>query len=134
MEAHAVWKGRARIEADDGRGHRIVIDLPSDEDGEDAGTSALELAVVSLAGCLLTIFPLVAKRRRLEFRSMEVDLRGHRGPKAPTVERVEGVMRVGTDAGQEEAETVLRLTTRTCPVGVLFERAGVPVDIRLEKV
>lgn len=134
MRAHATWKGRARIEADDGRDHRIVLDLPPDEEGDDAGTSPLELSVIALAGCLLVIFPLVAKRRRLTFRSMEVDLVGHRGPRAPTVERVEGTMRLGTDATQEEAETALRLTARSCPVGVLFERAGVPVDVRLERV
>jgi putative redox protein len=134
MRAHAVWKGRGRLELDDGRGHALVTDLPKDEGGDDAGTSPSELSVLALAGCVLTIFPLVARRRRLPFTSMEIDLVGHRGPRAPTVERVEGTLRLGSDAPFEDAETALRITERTCPVGVLFGRAGVPLDIRLQLV
>ncbi len=119
---------------DDGRGHSVVIDLPSDEDGDDAGTSALELTLLSLAGCVLTIFPLVAHRRRLTVDGMEVHLQGHRGPRAPTIERVDGTLCLRSRDSAEDLGTALRLTTRTCPVGVLFERAGVPVDIRLEQL
>ena len=131
MEAHAHWMGGSRIEIDDGRGHRVLVDLPEDEGGTDTRTSGLELALGSLAACVLTIFPLIAKRRRIRIESMALDLKAHRGPRAPTLERVEGVFRLGSSAGPEEAETALRLTVRTCPVGVLFERAGVTVDIRL---
>lgn len=132
MEAHAVWKGGSRTELDDGRGHFVTIDLPRDEEGEDRGTSALELMLLSLAGCVLTIFPLVARRRRIPVEGMELHLTGVRGPKAPTLERVEGTMRLKSSAPSSEAETALRLTTRVCPVGVLFDRAGVPISIRLE--
>ncbi|HYK93281.1 MAG TPA: OsmC family protein [Thermoplasmata archaeon] len=134
MEAHAVWTGGGRIQLDDGRGHTVVVDLPLDEGGTDTGTSGLELALLSLAACILTIFPLVARRRRLAFDSMELHLTGHRGPRAPTIERVEGEFRLGTAASVEDAETALRLTTRTCPVGVLFERSGVPVTVRLVRL
>ncbi len=132
MEAHGVWRGRSRSELTDGRGHAVTVDLPPDEGGEDAGSSALELAVLSLAGCILTIFPLVARRRRLGFDAMEVHLVAHRGPRAPTVERVEGTFRLRSPAAREEAETALRLTVRSCPVGALLERAGVPVALNLE--
>ncbi|HZY92723.1 MAG TPA: OsmC family protein [Thermoplasmata archaeon] len=134
MEAHALWQGKSRIELNDGRGHRVVVDLPESEGGEDAGTSGLELALLSFAACVLTIFPLVARRRRIQIESMELDMVGHRGPRAPTIERVDGTLRLRSSATPEEAETALRLTVRTCPVGVLFERAGVPVQLRLEPI
>ncbi len=132
MEAHGVWKGRSRAELSDGRNHTVVIDLPRHEEGDDAGTSALELTVLSLAGCILTIFPLVARRRRLPFDAMEVHLVGHRGPRAPTVDRVDGIFRLRSAAPPDDVATALRLTVRSCPVGALFERAGVPVDLRTE--
>lgn len=132
MKATASWRAGFESELSDGRGHRVRVDLPLDEDGTDHGTSSLELSVLSLAGCIVTIFALIARRRRLEFRSLEVELEASRPPKSPTLASVDGVCRVATSATPEAAETVLRLTLRTCPVGVLFERAGVPVHVRLE--
>ena len=39
-----------------------------------------------------------------------------------------------TKASKEETETVLRLTLKTCPMGVLFEQAHIPVEVTVATV
>jgi putative redox protein len=130
MRAVGTWKGGYATLLEDGRGHAVTVDLPTEEDGRDLGSSALELAVLALAGCITTIFALVAERRRLTFEGMRVELSAERPPRAPTITSVHGTFRLATRASLEEVETALAITLRTCPVGVLFERAQIPVRVR----
>jgi len=129
MKAVATWQGGYRTLLEDGRGHAVTVDLPADEDGEDVGTSALELAVLSLAGCISTIFAVVAERRRLRYDALRIELEAIRPHGARTFTSVHGTCTVGTDAPPDEVGTALRLTVRTCPVGVLLDRAQVPVEL-----
>lgn len=130
MRAYASWKGGYESALEDGRGHSVTVDLPTDEEGQNRGPSALELAVLSLAGCVSTIFALVARRRRLRFEEMRVELEAVRPRGAQTITSVEGIFHIATSVPEEEVVTALNLTLRTCPVGVLFERAGIPVRVR----
>ena len=130
MHATAVWNGGFKTTLDDGRGHTIVVDLPKDEDGQDAGCTALELSVQSLAGCISTIFALIARKRKIEFSSMRVDLEADRPEGAPTITNVHGTFHITTSASEEEVETALRLTLKTCPAGVIYHGAGIPIDIK----
>lgn len=130
MQAIGTWEGGFQTTLEDGRGHSTRVDLPIDEGGWNLGTSALELSVLSLAGCITTIFALVAKRRRLRFDGLRVQLEAHRPEGALTIESVEGTLRVVTSAREKDVEAALGITLRTCPVGVLYERAGIPVRVR----
>ncbi|MGA8711224.1 MAG: OsmC family protein [Thermoplasmata archaeon] len=132
MEARGVWKAGFETRLDDGRGHEVTIDLPSDEGGTNVGTSGLELAVLSLAGCINTIFARVAAKRKLRFDALTVSLAADRPAGAPTIQKVRGTLTVQTSASNEEVQTVVRLTLKTCPVGVLFERANIPVEVTLQ--
>jgi len=131
MEATGVWRGGFESHLEDGRGHGITIDLPTDEGGSNLGTSALELAVESLAGCITTLFAMIAHKRNLTFDRLAVSLTADRPEGAPTIRRVHGTLEVSTREPRESVDTVLRLALKTCPVGVLFERAHVPVHVRL---
>jgi putative redox protein len=134
MKAVATWIRGYESQLGDGRGHTVVTDLPPDEDGSDLGTSALELSVLSLAGCITTIFALVARRRRLRFDAMRVELEADRPPGARTITAVHGTIHLTSSAAAGEVETAVRLTLRTCPVGVMFEQAKIPVVIRTDLV
>ena len=109
----------------------MSVDLPEEEGGTNVGTSALELTVLSLAGCITTIFGLVARKRRLSFDALRVELNAERSTGAPTLQSVHGTLEVRSEAPREEVEAVLRLTLKTCPVGVLFEQAHIPVVVAL---
>lgn len=130
MKANGRWAPAYRTHLDDGRGHEVVVDLPLDEDGSDRGTLALELNALSLAGCITTIFALVAERRRLPFEAMQVSLEAERAPGARTITAVSGTLLVRTSSPVADVETALGVTLRTCPVGVLYERAQIPVRVK----
>ncbi len=130
MKAASAWISGFRSVVDNGRTHSVVVDLPREQGGEDLGPTALELALMSLAGCVGTIFAIVARKRGLSYESLKVELEAEKGEK--TIESVKGVMKVKTAASREEVETTLRLTMEICPVGLIFEKAGIKPEIKVE--
>jgi len=132
MKVTGTWQGGYQTLLEDSSGHSVTVDLPLYEGGKDRGPFALELSVMSLAGCITTIFAIVAKKRRLKFEKMRVELEAVRPEGSPTIVAVDGLFHVSTSAPVEEVQTALSLTLRTCPVGVLFEHAHIPVRVRLE--
>ena len=132
MKARSIWVSGYRSVIDNGRGHSVVTDLPTADGGEDTGATALELAVMGLAGCVTTIFKKVAEKRNLEYSSLVVEVEAEKGEK--TIEKCKVVLTIRTNASKEEVEKTLELTERICPVGILFEKAGVSVtwEIKLE--
>ncbi len=132
IKAVGKWKSGFASWLEDDRGHRVPVDLPRDEGGEDAGTSALELNILSLTGCITTIFALVAQKRRVRFEGMKVELEAERPRGAPTITAVKGRCVIVSTQPAEEVEHALRITLRTCPVGVLYEKAGIPVTVDCE--
>ncbi len=131
MQAIGTWKGGFESVLEDGRAHTVVVDLPVHEGGHSAGTSPLELCVLSLAGCITTIFALIAHKRHLSYQGVSVALEAERPPGSPTISRVRGTARIRSRADHAEVETALRLALQTCPVGVIFERAHIPIDVQL---
>jgi putative redox protein len=116
---------------DNGRQHGLVLDLPASQDGDDLGPTALELTGMSLAGCISTIWAKVAENSGVPYRKIEVemDLEKEKG----TIGASEVVVRVDSDEDAGKLERVLDKTMRTCPVGRLFEQAGVEIDTTLVK-
>ena len=130
MKAVSVWISGFRSVVDNGRAHSVVVDLPKNQGGEDLGPTALELALMSLAGCIGTIFAIVAGKRKLSYEGFRVELEGEKGEK--TIEKIRGVLRIKTSASREEVETALKLTMEICPVGLIFEKAGIKPEIWVE--
>ncbi len=130
MQALGTWKGGFETQIADDHAHSVTVDLPIDEGGRSAGPTGLDLALLSLAGCISTTFAVIARKRRLEFQGMGIALESERPEGAPTITRVHGTLRLRTKASLSEVETALRLTVKSCPVGVIFEKAGIPVEVR----
>ena len=128
MKATSVWVGGWRSVLDDGRGHSVVVDLPAEQDGTNTGTTALELAIMSLAGCITTIFRMVAEKRRFAYKAFKAELEAEKPKDAPTVTGIKGVMELVTDEEEKEAQTTVKLTLDNCPLGVLFDEAGIKFD------
>ena len=130
MKARSTWISKYRSVLDNGRGHSVVVDLPPSDGGEDTGATALELAVMALAGCVTTIFKKVAEKRKLEYAGLEVEIEAEKGEK--TIERCRARLTIKTNASKEEVEKTLRLTENICPVGILFEQAGVKTEWEIQ--
>jgi uncharacterized OsmC-like protein len=99
------------------------------------GPTALELGVMSYAGCFATIFALMAKKMRVPLKDLEVKLEAVKSDEAGTVTEAAFNIAVKTDAAEETVQRIFKLTVENCPVGKLFERAGVKVsyNIKTEK-
>jgi len=117
---------------DDGRGHSVVTDLPRDMGGSDTAPTALELAVMALAGCITTIFAMVAKGKGVSFEDMEVVVEAEKpkGEHTITSGQIKGF--VVSREPEERVRKIWEDTLKICPVGVLFKRACVEFDTELE--
>jgi uncharacterized OsmC-like protein len=124
-----------RIDVDDGRAHALCLDLPPDDDGTDMGPSALELALMSYAGCYATIFVLTAKKMRFSLKDLEVGAEAVKSEEVGTITEVKFEIMVKADVPNDRIERIHELTLQSCPVGKIFEKAGVKTNynIRTQK-
>ena len=123
------------MDVDDGRSHAVCLDLSRDDDGTDMGPSALELCVMSHAGCYATIFALTAKKMRFSLKDLEVKVEAVKSEEACTVTEERFEILVTMDAPEDRVQRIHKLTLQSCPVGKLFEKAGVKIsyNIRTKK-
>ncbi|MFP4511151.1 MAG: OsmC family protein [Spirochaetaceae bacterium] len=117
---------------DDGRKHGLVLDLPEGKKGDDIGPTALELAAMALAGCISTIWAVVAHNSGVRYRKMVVELELEKPDSAPTFTGSKAHVKVDSDETQETLERILEKTKQACPVGRLFEQAGIDTPTTLE--
>ncbi len=119
---------------DNQRGHSLVLDLPREQEGDDTGPTALELCVMSLAGCISTIYAVTANKMRMPIEYLEVIIEAEKNPEIGTIGKVKTLVRVKTSAPEERAKKALEITLRNCPVGILFKRAGVEAEYSIELI
>ncbi len=134
MKATTIWKEGTSSVITNNRGHETVIDLPETKGGQDLGSTAFELCLMSYSGCVNTIFNIVSKKMRFEFTALEVDTIGFQKNNALTFTDVEVELRVKSDASDEKIESCLQKTLKICPVGVLFHQAGVNTTYKIVRL
>ena len=113
-----------RINVDNRRSHSICLDQPLDM-GSDLGPSALELAIMSLAGCYATIFKMTADKMRLKLRDMEVDIEAVKSEDLGTITETKFDIMINADIPKDRVKRIHELTLKNCPVGKIFDKAGV---------
>jgi len=119
-----------QIMLDDGEAHSYIVDLAPDL-GTGLGASSLELCVMSHAGCYATICLLTAKKMRLELKGLKVKVEAIKSDETGTIAEETFDIQIKTDAPQDRVERLQKLTLENCPVGILFERAGVKINYRV---
>jgi len=130
MKTHAEHtSGNYQSVVHNDRQHSLLVDLPPHQDGDDLGPTALELTGMSLAGCISTIWAKVATNSGVSYRQIHVELDLEKGD--TTLTDVDATVRVDSDATRERLERILNKTMAACPVGRLFDQAGVNMDTTL---
>ncbi len=120
-----------RIDVDDGRSHAVCLDLPLDT-GTDLGPSALELALMSYAGCYVTIFVLTARKMRVQLDDLDVKTEAVKSEEAGTITQVEFNINIRARVPEDRIRRIHDLTIQSCPVGKIFDKAGVRTTFELE--
>lgn len=118
-----------KIALDDGRAHSVIVDLASDT-SEGFGPTSLELCVMSHAGCYATIFALTAAKMRIPLTCLEVKVEALKTDAAGTITEEAFDILIKTDAPEDRIERCHELTLN-CPVGKIFEKAGIKISYNL---
>ncbi len=133
IKATAKWVKNVRSIADDSRGHDVVLDLGTASGGTNKGPSALELAIMSLADCAVTIFAEVCKQSNVEISKMEVVAEAEKPAGSPIISGVNMKVRVAAKTRKQKLDAVWRRTEANCPVLFIFQE-NIPVTIEVETI
>jgi uncharacterized OsmC-like protein len=129
MQAVATWRKGHELLLEDGRAHSVVVDLPPEGGGTSAGTTPLELSVLSLAGSLTLSFVALARKRRLDFSGVTLALEGEVPSPETGLRAIHGTLRVRSRAARGDVDALLRSALEQCPVGRIFRQAQIPVNV-----
>ncbi len=119
---------------DNERHHGIVLDLPEAKSGDDLGPTALELAVMALAGCISTIWAIIAKNSNVSYDKLTVTVDADKPDSEPTIVSAKAVVNIVSSEDKGKLERTLEKTMKACPVGQLYEKAGVEVTTELNMI
>ncbi len=107
----AVWAGGMAADVA-GRYHALRVDEPAEFGGEDSGPMPTELIAAALASCMCISVAWAARKRRVELRDVEVEVRPHRAPGEPRHGRYD--VRVTSSLPQDVLEPIVSLGARYC--------------------
>jgi putative redox protein len=133
IQARAKIIQNFEIALDNGRSHSLIVDQPT-ETSPGLGPTPLELCLMSHIGCYATICALTAQKMRLNLKGCVVAIEALKSQETGTIaeEKVDIVFEV--DAPEDRIQRLHELTLKNCPVGILFEKAGVKINYSLRTV
>jgi len=129
IKATAKWLENVRTVVDNSRTHSAVCDLSTPAGGNDTGPTALELAIMALADCAVTIFADVCKQSKIELIKVEAVAEAEKSPDSPILKGVTVKTTVCANARKELVEAAWRRTEANCPVLSIFKE---PILLKVE--
>ena len=129
ITAKAKWVENVLSIVDNQRTHSVVCDLPKGAGGTDTGPTALELSLMSLADCGVTIFSDVCKKSNIQLKKVEVTVEAEKAPDSPKLSNIKMKVNVVSDARKELLEAAWRRTEANCPVIIIYRD---PTEVSVE--
>ena len=129
IKAKATWIENVYSKVDNQRNHSVECDLPTAAGGTDRGSTALELCLMSLADCGVTIFADVCKKSNIKLTKVEVTVEADKSPDSPMISGVTMKVNASSDARKELLEAAWRRTEANCPVVFIFKE---PTAVKVE--
>lgn len=130
MKSTAKWTGKYRSVVDNGRQHELIIDLPQIQGGDNAGPTALELAIMGFSGCISTVYKILSNKMRLAVDGLEVEIDAIKGME--TISKMQVDVKIRSEEDPAKLQNCLDKTLENCPVSVLFDRAGVDIHTSMK--
>lgn len=131
IKARAKLIDNVQSVADNSRKHSIVLDLETTKGGDDTGPTALEVALMALADCAVTICASVAKNSNITLTKVEAYAEAEKGPDSPKLTDVTLKVHVAGKGRKELLETLWKRTEANCPVLDIF-KDPMPLKVELE--
>ncbi len=129
VKAKATWVENVRSKVDNQRNHSVECDLSTAAGGTDCGPTALELSLMALADCGVTIFADVCKKSNIKLNKVEVTVEADKSPDSPIISGVIMKVNASSTARKELLEAAWRRTEANCPVMFVFKQ---PTDVKVE--
>ncbi|WGM88964.1 MAG: OsmC family protein [Candidatus Bathyarchaeum tardum] len=131
VEVRANWVQNVQSIANNTRGHSVVVDLPKEKGGNNTGPTALELALISLAECAVTIFADVCKKSNVTIDQMEVVAEANRESNSSKISDVKIKTTVKAKERKQKLDAIWRRTEATCPVISIFQD-NTPIKVEFQ--
>ncbi len=125
------WIKNHQSAVNNGRSDAVIMDLPPEKGDDDYAATALEYAVMALAGCITTIFSVVAKNSHVEIADLEAIVDAKKPDGASTITEVKININVHANVPEDKLKRILRITLKQCPVETLYRQANIKMDIQL---
>ena len=112
------------------RDHVILIDSSKDEGGDDLGPAPTELFLAALGGCIMINISRIAKRMRIDLRSVRMKISGIKEHNEDPSSFTELHVNVAIDANTNDnakLEKLVRLAEENCTVSNTLRKAVVPI-------
>jgi putative redox protein len=133
LHAKATLIGGYELALDNGRAHSVITDEPT-QTSTGVGAIPLELCVMSHAGCYVTIAALTAEKMRLALKDLEVKVEAEEDPETGTIGKETFDINYTIDAPEDRVQRLHELTLKNCPVGILYEHAGVKITYNIKTI
>jgi uncharacterized OsmC-like protein len=101
VKAKATWVENVRSKVDNQRNHTVECDLSTPAGGTDCGPTALELSLMALADCGVTIFADVCKKSNIKLKMAEVTVEADKSPDSPIISGVTMKVNASSTARKE---------------------------------
>jgi uncharacterized OsmC-like protein len=131
IKAKATWIENVRSKVDNQRNHSVECDLSTTAGGTDCGPTALELSLMSLADCGVTIFADICKKSNIQLSKIEVTVEADKSPNSPVISGVTMKVNASSKARKELLDAAWRRTEANCPVLFIFKEPT-PVKVEFE--
>jgi uncharacterized OsmC-like protein len=131
IKVSAKWLENVYSVAENTRGHKVELDLGIAKGGDNKGPSALELAIMSLADCAVTIFADVCKKSDVQLSKMDVIAEAEKPEDSPIITGINMKVKITAKARKQKIDAVWRRTEANCPVIYIFKE-NIPVNIEVE--
>ena len=103
--------------------------MPLLKGGDDKGPTAIELAIMALSDCAVTVFAKVAKQSNIDLKRIEVTTEATKTEDSPLIKDVVLRVNVAAKARKQLLEAVWRRTEANCPVVKIFTE---PITVKIE--
>lgn len=118
MISKVVYKGDLRTEAVHiSSGNKIVTDAPKDNEGKGEAFSPTDLVATALAGCILTIIGIVAKRLDQNLNGTFAEVEKLMGSKPRSISEIKVTIYFSKKILKKERAKLER-AAKTCPVSL----------------
>ncbi len=131
IKVSAKWLENVCSVAENTRGHAVDLDLGPASGGDNKGPSALELAIMSLADCAVTIFADVCKKSNVELSKMDVLAEAEKPEGSPIISGVNLKVKIAANTRKQKIDAMWRRTEANCPVVFIFKE-NIPINIEVE--